>query len=196
MHGEDPSLYEPLSEAPCLRRTAFNRFNVDMLKPCLNDCKVTIEQSFIRNRKTMGKRSTLTDIDGPRISRKSILRNRSHSTNSSTDGYRLSGDSNIICSTSTTCMSIGINYLIAKMFMHTVRWQISPASEADYTGWAIGSYNQPPNVSFCLSPINVSSKLFEQIILIHITIIAWLTCGYRSKSNCKWPAVGRGDGNS
>lgn len=44
----------------------------------------------------------LTDIDGPRISRKSILRNRSHRTSSSTDGYRLSGDSNIICSTSTT----------------------------------------------------------------------------------------------
>lgn len=42
VHGELPSLYEPFNEAPCLRRTAFNRFNVEILKPCLNDCKVTI----------------------------------------------------------------------------------------------------------------------------------------------------------
>lgn len=44
----------------------------------------------------------LTEIDGPLISRKSMLRNKSHSTSSSTVGYRLSGDSKIICSTSTT----------------------------------------------------------------------------------------------
>ena len=37
VHGELPSLYEPFNEAPCRRRTAFNRFNVDILKPCLND---------------------------------------------------------------------------------------------------------------------------------------------------------------
>lgn len=39
VHGELPSLYDPLSEAPCLRRTAFNRFKVELLKPCLNDWK-------------------------------------------------------------------------------------------------------------------------------------------------------------
>lgn len=43
VHGELPSLYEPLNEAPCLRRTAFNRFNVEILKPCLNDCKVKLK---------------------------------------------------------------------------------------------------------------------------------------------------------
>lgn len=40
VHGELPSLYEPFNDAPCLRRTAFNKFNVEMLNPCLNDCKV------------------------------------------------------------------------------------------------------------------------------------------------------------
>lgn len=37
----------------------------------------------------------------PRISRKSILRNKSQSTSSSSVGYR-PGESNIICKTSTT----------------------------------------------------------------------------------------------
>lgn len=112
VQGELPSLYEPLNEAPCLRRTAFNRFNVDMLNPCLNDCKQ--KWRIINWKKTQSIRvgddnveneereKVLTEIDGPLISRKSILRNRSHSTSSSTDGYRLSGDSKIICSTSTT----------------------------------------------------------------------------------------------
>lgn len=39
VHGELPSLYDPLSDAPCRRRTAFNKFNVELLKPCLNDFK-------------------------------------------------------------------------------------------------------------------------------------------------------------
>ena len=31
---------------------------------------------------------------------------------------------------------------------------------------------------------------------IENTCANYNTCGYRSKSNCKWPAVGRGDGSS
>lgn len=37
VHGELPSLCDPFKDAPCLRRTAFNKFNVDVLNPCLND---------------------------------------------------------------------------------------------------------------------------------------------------------------
>lgn len=37
VHGELPSLYDPFSDAPCLRRTAFNKFNVELLNPCLKD---------------------------------------------------------------------------------------------------------------------------------------------------------------
>lgn len=43
-----------------------------------------------------------------------------------------------------------------------------------------------PNNNSILSTINVK----------RIELYANYTCGYRSKSSCKWPAVGRGDGNS
>lgn len=51
VHGELPSLYDPFNEAPCRRRTAFNRFNVDILKPCLNDYENEIEKSHDKKEK-------------------------------------------------------------------------------------------------------------------------------------------------
>lgn len=120
----------------------------------------------------------LTDIDGPRISRKSILRNRSHRTSSSTDGYRLSGDSNIICSTSTTYVS-GESILgyCTFQFQHCGKYSISEVGLSDHKGTSeriftlCSAYIYSFLFAVCFqSEPNPHSEneLFEQIITMHV----------------------------
>lgn len=75
----------------------------------------------------------LTEIDGPLISRKSILRNKSHSTSSSTDGYRLSGDSKIICNTSTTYINSKVQIQLTAQFAGKLNICVKSSNVIGYT---------------------------------------------------------------